>query len=247
MNIKNYTSAVPKILWSLAPLAWGAFSWFVWSANFIHTTPLKFLTLTTVASATIILFFGTTFNTASRYKARLFNYSIALPPWYIFLAVIPLAVGLCFTPLIRYDFLSSLTQGILIYSIFEEFIVRGFFTKYTMSMKEFIFYNTVSSLSFTFMHCFYGETPVNALSAGHFGFGFALGFIAYTSRRIELGMLLHILANIVNYTIPVIILKSAPALLPGISRVVLEFLFCLIVIGCAYSACSTKKTATSKR
>ena len=232
----NYKTFFNKIFWVIAPLLWGIFSKFVWQASFIPSAPLKILVLALVASTIIIVVFGKALNNALKYKLYFFGYPIVIPPWWAFLLLLFLGIVVCFTPLYHYLLISSMAQTIFLYPIIEEFITRSVFVKYKMNLFQFLCLNILSSLSFTFMHCFYGEGFIEALTIGHFGFSFAFSIIVYKTQRIELTILLHMLSNVCLYTLPTIIFKTPPpSLVSGISHMIFIILFYLCLAGYAYS------------
>ena len=220
--------------WALAPLVWGIFSWLVWHNTIVTSFPFRLLILTSGASIIVIRCFGSFFQKALHQRLYFLNYSIPLLPWWAFLLFVWIGVFTCLTPLCDYPIISAVTQGILVYSILEEFITRSFFIRYRMRMVEFFILNALSALSFSLMHCFYGESLLQALTVGHFGFSFILSCIVYKTNRIELTILLHMLANIVNYTLPCVILHNSFPIIVGVAKLTFELLFFVTFIGCAF-------------
>ena len=107
-----------------------------------------------------------------------------------------------------------------------------------MNLLEFILFNIISSVAFTFMHAGYfpkGESTITLLTNGHLAFSFMLGLITYKTQRIELPIMLHMLSNIFRYTIPVCIFNCPwPSLVAIISALIVDILFSLCLAGCSY-------------
>lgn len=230
---------IAKILWALAPLMWGVFSWVVWHSSVVTFFSLRLMLLALMGSLVAVISFGSYLQKAL--SCHLYSKFIILPPWWVFIILVWLGVLACFTPLSGYVIVSSITQGIFIYSIFEEFITRAFFIRYQMGKKEFFLFNILSAISFSLMHCFYGESFSQAFLMGHLEFSLCLSFIAYKTRRIELTILLHMIANIVNYTLPCIIFNNSPSIIVGSARVIFNLLFYACLIGCSLKEKNVEK------
>lgn len=215
-GLENTASLVlQKILWSIAPIAWGAFVWFMgWGlgSTLIPKYSFNYISRYVVAIAATVYFFGTSFRHAYKnYHIYIFRYAVLLPAWSYFVGLVLIASCLSATPLINYELIASLIRGVIVSAIVEELIARSFFVKYKMRLKEFIIFNTLSSLAFTYMHAFYMQESIGMhelLQRGHFSFSFMLGAVVYKTRRIELSMFLHMLSNLFRYTIPVCVFCS---------------------------------------
>ncbi len=240
--MSRHNVMIQKIVWSLAPLGWGAFSWLVWNTEYVAREPYPFLLLALGGSIFTIVFLRKMLDRALTNTLYFFHYPIPLPTWRMLLALMPVGILLCITPLFQFDLVHSLVGGILISAIFEEFVAHSFFATYRMGILEFLFFNTLSAISFNFMHCFYGEGIIASLSAGHLGFGFALGFLVYKTQRIELAILLHMLSNLARYTVPVVMFGTPwPSLLAVLDNIVFELLFYSCLAGCTYVALREQK------
>jgi len=239
--MKNYKLLITEFFWALAPLGLGAFIWFMsWGyASSLFIYPVDFLFRYAVISGIIIIFFRKSLNDSLKNKLLFFDRQIPLPPWWVFLLLIfsGLAVIL-FTPLKQYATIQNLVYGVIISATIEEFIARSFFIKYKMGLWEFLLLNTISSLAFTFMHSFYNQEFVSCfdlMQRGHFPFSFMLGIIVYKAQRIELTIILHMLSNLLRYTVPVCLLNCPwPSLFAIISSDFVSILFYLALAGCAY-------------
>lgn len=198
----------------MGPVMWGAFVWFMgwgYGATLIPYYPINYVIRILIALVVTGYFFGVAFQgTYKKYKLTFFHYSFDLPSWLYFVGLTVVAAFVSVVPYTQSYFISSLMCGVIVSAIIEELVARSFFVKYAMGVKEFIFFNIVSSLAFTFMHAFYEQGSVPALEfmqRGHFAFSFMLGVIVYKTQRIELSMLLHMLSNMLRYTVPVCLLQ----------------------------------------
>ncbi|MGE0207354.1 MAG: lysostaphin resistance A-like protein [Candidatus Babeliales bacterium] len=242
LTIKSYKRNAEKLLWTLAPLAFGSFVWAMgwgFGSYLVPYYPLNYLLRVVVASAITIFFFRKTFDYATQhYELQFFGYTVKLPSWWIFIALALLVSCFNFTPLARFETMQSLIGGVFVSAIIEEFIARSYFVKYKMSAPTFIVLNILSSLAFTFMHIFYTKDMhmdvVNLLS-NHFEFSFMLGIIVYKTQRIELSIILHMLSNLLRYTIPVCILHCVyPSFMMVLLSLMVGTVILLALAGCSY-------------
>lgn len=209
---------VEKFLWSLAPLVWGIF---VWSMGWGYGSAISYgpnlFVRTAIALGIIFWFYRSTFNMAQKnYTVTFFDYSVTLPSWQLFmlLPIIAASCALLFHPLWQYSILHSIIVTVLLSSCIEEFVTHSIFVRYSMSIQEFLLFNTVSAVSFAFMHAGYSyELPsiTELLSNGYFQFAFSMGLLIYKTKRIEIPIIYHIFSNFFNTTLPhYILLKPLP-------------------------------------
>jgi len=238
-TLSDYKTLIAKIAWTLAPLCWGVFVWFMiweWGAYF---GSFNYLVRIIMGCSITYFFFSKALNNAARsYRIQCFGYSVPVPPWWIFSLVAIIAPIALFIPILhRSPFIESLICGVIVSAIIEEYITRAFFVRYSMKFPEFIAYNMVSSLTFTAMHMFYTQeikSFIEVLLNGHLAFGFALGIIVYKTRRIELAILLHMVSNLLRYTIPVCLFNSPyPSTIAILCVVCADLLFFISLGGCS--------------
>jgi membrane protease YdiL (CAAX protease family) len=233
---------IQKIACSALPLVWGGFVCFMgWGpgSTVISSHWLNFVIQAVSAALLITYAFGSALQNASKkYHTTFFGYSFPLPSWRFFILLPVIAACCSSVPLFQGDFMSSLIRGVMVSSIIEEFITRSFFITYRMGLREFILFNTLSSLAFTFMHGFYiqgGVDMYELLQRGHFAFSFMLGVIVYKTQRIELAIILHMLSNLLRYTIPVCLLLSPwPSSVALLLSMVVDGIWILCLGGCSY-------------
>ncbi len=232
-----------KLLWSIAPIGWGAFTWFIAfgpGSSFIPfasssiSCQISFLIRTLLAFGLIILFFKDSFEDARKNnKLKFFGFLVPLPAWYYLMALViaGILISFAFRPIWEYEVINSLILGVLISSCVEEFITRSFFVKYKMGWLEFLEFNIISSISFLLMHAGYsasGAPLANLFTGDRFVFSLIMGLLVYKTQRIEIAIILHMLMNFLCWTLPVCILKTTCG-----SVFYYPILF-LIVIGCFY-------------
>lgn len=210
MLSNNY---INKIWWSLAPLAWGILTWF------LAFGPGQFLFISYSMRLLIgIILLTTIFYKTLEYRrlhtnVLLFDIPIYFPSWllFFFTSIVLLIINIFF---FKYDtaFLNSMTFIIFAGSLLEEFISRDFFIKYEMKGLEFIIFNFISATTFTLMHSGYSTPTPNIwnlfFERGHFPFAFLLNIIAFKTKRIELPLIIHMLSNFFNCTLPNLILHE---------------------------------------
>lgn len=161
--MKNYKEFIEKIIYSQAPLIWGLFAWFMmWGPGWelFNYGKLSSLIRVVAALAAIIFFFGKTLDKASHNQIYFFGKPLFIPSWRLFAVLVLLAAGINLTPLVNHEFIQSLVSGVIISAILEEFITRTLFIKFRMGIWQFIFFNIVSSCSFTLMHSFYTQEGI---------------------------------------------------------------------------------------
>jgi len=244
MNKNEVSLFFQKITWALAPVIWGIFSWSmgwgvgaqlipsVYGINFIVRMALPILVVSYLC--------GSTLQYASKeYVPTFFDTPFWVPSWIYFVLAAAIAAVIAATPLSTLHLIGSLTGGVLISAVVEELVTRSFFIKYRMRIWEFIFFNILSSAAFTYMHTFYEKDGVALtelfLQRGHLMFSFILGVIAYKTQRIEIAMLLHMLSNLLRYTIPVCLFQCQwPEPQYVIGSLFVELITILALSGCAF-------------
>lgn len=226
--------------WALGPIWWGFFTSFMawgYGGMLFGYQPLNFLIRVLTAIAAITYFFGKSLNQAEQtYYIKFFAYTLKVPSWRYFVIAIFVGCAIYFTPLRQYEVMHSLVLGILISSIIEEFVTRSIFVRYDMPLRQFLLLNIITSTAFTYMHTFYeisGVSILQLIQNGHFQFSFALGLLIYKTKRIELTMLIHMLANILNYTLPVCVLNCPHlSIVASTSRGFFGEIYVLALAGC---------------
>lgn len=245
-NMKNFNilTELKNFLWLLLPLLWGGIIWMAgWGITAIIRIPLA-LTYLAMLSILIWLFFPLLEKARKEYKCTFFDHSLLLLPWYFFVAVtfIGLSARLFYFEN-NYPIINSLIFGIFGSACIEELLARMIFVRYRMSFIRLLIYNVISSLAMTFMHMGFEQTSAPLTDylfvRGHFIFSFALGLIAYKSRRIELTMIVHMLSNFVRYTLPVLILGNRGTFAQVLS-LILDCATLLLIAGTAYEKDSEK-------
>jgi len=231
-----------KLIGSLAPLLWGSFVWFMgWGlgANFFLNYSVNYLIRIIIVLLSLYCFFGFGLNQAYRKHQIYFaQYPLYLPSWKYFLILVGIAASIVTLPIIKSEFLQSIFYGVIISSILEELITRSFFIKYKMNLLEFIFWNVLSSFAFMFMHGFYQEQFLDLfelLQRGHLGFSFILGIIVYKTQRIELSITVHMLSNLLRYTIPVCLFHMPWPSFIAFSGSILHEAIMILVLAFCYS------------
>ena len=100
------------------------------------------------------------------------------------------------------------------------------------------------------MHAFYvkeGISLYELLQRGHFGFSFMLGVILYNTQRIELSILLHMLSNLLRYTIPVCLFHCPwPSDVAIAGSMFVDVVLVLCLGGCSYTKYSLSKKEVIK-
>lgn len=236
----NKKNLIEKLFWSFAPLAWGAFVWFVgwgYGSQLISYGGPNLLLRTLIVVCPVIVCFANSYNKAQQnYHVTFFNYLIPLPSWKLFIIAPILASCLAFflTPLWEYKILHSLILTVIISSCLEELITHSIFIKYPMRLWEFLFFNTLTATTFTLMHAGYTyELPslTQLFTTGYFPFGFAMGILAYRTRRIEIPIIYHLTSNFLNQTLPHVILLKP---LPLVASIALSLLLPICLLGLSY-------------
>ncbi len=212
---------LPKLFWALAPLLWGAFTWFL-AFGKGSCIPLSYAIRMIIPILLLSWYFRKTFDkTAKTIEVRFFGYQIPLINWRFIISLTTLLLfGLWIYTLFFSApipaVLSSIIFGVMASSSLEELMARSYFIKYKMSGLQFLFFNFITSISFTLMHAGYTETPQPLYQLffinGHFLFSFMLGILAYKSKRIEIPLLIHMLSNFLRYTVPNLILMQPLAI-----------------------------------
>lgn len=206
-----------KLFVVLAPLIWGILTWLIQTYAIDYSFRFGTLSVTSlfyfVIIAALVFLFGPSLDNASKkYQLYIDRYYVAVPQWRYFLMLVVIASCFLVVRIFESLLLQSLLYGIMFSSIIEEIITRSFFVKYNMKWLEFLCWNSISSLAFTLMHAFYADYQGGfyaTLQNGHFPFSFMLGIIVYKTQRIEVAMILHMLSNILRYTIPVTIFHTS--------------------------------------
>lgn len=218
IHLSDYSK---KIFWSLAPLFWGAITWFL-AYGPGQSLPISYAMRMLIAIILLIAYFYKSLEYASHHnQVSFFEYPIQLLNWKIPLltAIILLIAYSIYSLFFSWDFLpvfNSMVFGVFAGPCIEELLARFFFIKYRMSGIEFICFNIISSISFTLMHGFYDPSfslYTLFFENGHLPFSFLLGIIAYRTQRIEMTILLHLASNFFRYTLPTLILhQQLPAI-----------------------------------
>jgi len=208
---------IKKILWALAPLAWGGITWFLaWGPGSMW--PITYEIRMLVGLLALTAFFYKTLEYERLHtKVLIFDVPLYFPDWrWLFLPSIILLIINSFFPTCDTTLLSSMTFGVFAGPFLEELLTRCFFIKYKMKGFEFIIFNCISAAAFTVMHASY-VTPAPSCQAlfierGHFPFALLLGIITYKTQRIEIPIIIHMLSNFLHYTLPTLILfQQTPA------------------------------------
>lgn len=226
-----------KIFWIvIAPQLFGFLSWLIdWKLKL--SFDYKFLIFFILAVGLSLFFYKKFENVRKIYQLYFFEYKLHLPSWFFIFLISSLGIiiSLIFG-LNSYSALSSIFLGTLLGPWLEEIICRSAFIKYKMGTIEFLFYNTLGSLSFTFMHLWYypDRGIIENLFYGHFEFAFMLGLLAYKSKFIELPIIIHMLSNFLRYTLPIAILGIGSGYnhLYGLINVILFTIYFLALSGC---------------
>lgn len=235
-----------KIFWAMAPLFWGILTWFLaWGPG--RLLPISYELRVLVALIALLAYFYKTLEYKRiNTKVMLFDLPLPVPGWQWFAApaIILLIVQSFFPCTAEATVLSSMAFGVFAGPILEELLARFLFIKYRMGTAEFILFNVISATTFTLMHAGYCM-PMPALHdlffvKGHFYFAFILGIIAYKTQRIEIPIIIHMLSNLFNYTLPIVILHTQLPLPIGI------IFDCLKMLLLGGAVCMPRKeTATS--
>lgn len=232
-------SLLGKIIWSLAPIGWGLFTWFMAfgpGAKYImlgkYSYQFNIAIRAFMGFSLVIGFFGKYFNNSQSNTPFWFDIKLYLIPWRILIAIVFLGIGLSFffVPLWQYEALNSIVLGVLLSACIEELIAHSIFVKYPMKGFEFVCFNLLSSISFAFMHMGYSADfyITKDMFIEHIAFSFLMGSLAYETKRIELPIICHMLSNL-SYTFTAFIFGiQSLYLLPLIKQI---FWFSLIV-GC---------------
>lgn len=238
---------IQKFFWVLAPIFWGYLIWFLGYSHFerlLHSMipwssydyNIKLLFRSVVGVIAILIFFSKSFNYAQKnYQLTFWGYKFWVPDWKFLISLV--FIGLIFTlpfiPTFEWIILDNIINSVLISAIFEELITHGYFIKYKMGSLQFIFFNILSSITFSLMHYFYTMQEFLAynLITNYFIFGFTMGIIAYKSQRIELPIILHMGSNFINYTLVKLILNIQDTTLVNM---IYHAIILLVVAGISY-------------
>lgn len=233
---------IKKFLLALAPLGWGFFTWFLaWGPGewLIPYTkyPLGLIIRTTLGFGLCILFFARVYEQRRKtYIPTFFEYSFNVPPWWLYVLAVygALALSFFFIPLYEYPIAQSLITGVLLYPCIEELIGHTLFIKYSLSGIEVIVFGTVNAFAWALMHRWYENplVPIEHLwQRGYIEFGLMMALVAYKTKRIEIPLALHMLSNLLGYTLPVIILKRPVV---PLYHTILQSFFIFCVAALAY-------------
>lgn len=220
LTARSKKDYIEIVFWAMAQLLWGACIWFFSfgpGKNILRQAPLYAYAIALTAG----YFYRPLMARSLKTHPFLFDIPITIPRW-IYLIAGTLCIltayfiasrffGVNFSPIVH-----SLVFGVCASACVEELAARSILAKYSLSSVGFIIFNLVSSLAFTLMHAGF-QNPAPTLYAllvnGHFQFSFMLGIIVYKSQRIELTLLLHAASNLVNYTLPTLLLMQPLPLL----------------------------------
>jgi len=210
-SLKNfYHNYAGKIFWTLAPLLWGAISWFFMCGpgECIPITRSMLLIISIVIL--VAYFYKILERKQNTVRLIFFDHPFSIPNWkWLFIPTIALLTAQSFAASGE-TILSSMAFGVFASAFLEELLTRLLFIKYRMSALQFIVFNTISSAAFTIMHagyCMPIPSLLDLFTRGHFPFSFMLGILAYKTQRIELPMLVHMSSNLMGYTLPTLILQ----------------------------------------
>ena len=210
INSRKLLEFFGKSFCIIGPLAWGAFTWAMAFGGLSYyiipfcavSYQINLLIRAIIGTLFICIFFGSSLQQATKqYIPTVFGFRVLIPTWWQLISVVFLAISLSFfvTPLWEYPIINSLVLGILISSFFEELVTRSSFVKYSMSLFEFIIFNILSSIAFSFMHIGYEQClHFNFIEQIyiHGLFSFFMGILVYKTRRIEITMMLHAFSNL---------------------------------------------------
>lgn len=229
---------IEKLILAASPILWGLLTWFlIWGPGSMFIPDSHYPIKTAVQAAMGFLVFGiyyaSTYNRARDiYRPTFFGISFAVPPWWLLIALawIALAIGLFFAPLSVHPFIASLIMGVMLYPCIEELIAHTLFVKYTFSVFGIIFWSLLNAYAFMLMHRWYANPPntyETLWSNGHFGFGLLTGLITYKTGRIEVAIIIHMLSNLLRYTLPVLVFNIPLAPASYFAVVDAFFIFCV--------------------
>ena len=230
------TSFFEKLLLTLSPIAWGFLTWYLNGTGLLPAYPLNLIVYALIVIAVYSYFYKDLYDHLQQ-TARIyfFNYPLPLPAWrtLVIFMFLMLFVGLLFSPLYDYPLIESLIVGVTFYPIIEEILAHTFFIKFRFSIPELLFWALLNSFAFMLMHRWY-HIPLAPLSTlwhnGHFQFGFAMALLAYITRRIETSIIIHMLSNLMRYTVPFVIIGKKSY---GYSLFI-DILYFICLIGLCY-------------
>lgn len=229
-----------KIMWSLAPIGWGLFTWFIAfgsGAKYIvlgkYSYQFNLLLRSIMGFGLITYFFGKYYNYAQlNITPFWFDIKLYLVPWRILIGIVFLGIGLsfCFVPLWQYVAINSIVLGVLLSPCIEELISHSIFVKYSMNGFEFVCFNLLSSISFAIMHMGYSADfyITKDMFIEHIAFSFLMGLLAYETKRIELPIICHMLSNF-SYTFMVFVLGIQSVYLLPLVKQICWF---SLIVGC---------------
>ena len=244
--MKSIKKFLIRILYSLLPLAYGIFVWIIdykLSSYIRLEYPFNILFRTSITIGIIALLFGKSLNKAyETNQLQFFGYNFNIPSWKYFAASVPFAILINLLqknePIINFEFGRSLIYGVIVSVIIEELIARSFLIKNKINISQFFLFNTISSIAFTIMHTFYYQDGISLhqlILNGHFAFSFTMGILAYKTQRIEVPIIIHMLSNLMRYTIPVCLFNSPwPSTIAASTGTFVDVTVALCLTGLSY-------------
>ncbi|MBY0109536.1 MAG: CPBP family intramembrane metalloprotease [Candidatus Babeliaceae bacterium] len=234
----KYQEYSGKFFWALAPLWWGLITYFLAYGAGMQLNISYSVRLLIAIFLVSYYFYKSLEHSRLHTTALIFNYPIRTPGWELLVGV---TIGLLllyrlFFTWGTYPVFDSLVLGVFGSSCLEELLSRMVFIKYRMKPLEFIFFNILSACAFTLMHTGYEPimpSLIELFSRGHFQFSFLLGIIAYKTQRIEIPIIVHMLSNLLRYTVPFLIFGQELPLIAIISLTCGEL---LLVAGASHKA-----------
>lgn len=209
---KSNLTFIHKLLLCCLPLIWGLL---VQAPQLFASLPLigplfaegPWMVIRTMIMCLIVYrLFLPELKNSQQTKLILFGYQIPMPPLSFF--IVMLVLGVAAFPFISDHWLKyRVVQGIIISVIIEELVARSFFLKYNhLTTVSFLGWMFTSSAAFSLMHWFYQADFYQTLSwsasidkfFGHFYYGVLMALVVKKTGRIEVGMLLHMLGNIIG-------------------------------------------------
>ncbi len=235
-----YRSSLLKLFFlSLLPLVWGlCTAILIHGGGFFAHVPYTFVALIALLALTGIFYSSLEFA-RKNYRLKFFEYDLKLPPWLLLVAVT--ATGLIVATMFKilgipyqnFPALISLITGVGASACIEELLARTAYVKFPMTTAQALFFNLLSSLAVTYMHVGFEESRAPLLDylflRGYYVFSFSLGLIAYKTKRIELCILLHMLSNLFNYTLPVLVIGESFKMPPSL---IASLVMILALAGC---------------
>lgn len=236
---------IGKLFWALAPLVWGLITYFLaFGPGAALHIGYSIRLLAGIAFLTFY-FYKTLESARLKTIVFLFDYPLIIPSWKLLIGLTSflLLIHTFFFSWGVYPVFDSLVFGVFGSSCLEELLSRTLFIKYRMKPAEFIGFNILSSCVFTLMHAGFESIPPSwyelFFMRGHFEFAFLLGLIAYKTQRIEIVIIIHMLSNLLRYTVPFLLIKQE---LPVLGL----FLTCLELIVVAGMTYTTKSMSSEK-